>query len=150
MTGTAPTGSAAPDLPIARRWRESRGTLEQLCGLLEHIADDLPHASAFECRDAARRLRSDLPAHHAIVAELIEAVRGNLGPAARRIADQVALEQIEDEGLAEEIASELDPAAISITAATAERLGYMLRCFFNGCRRTLFIESLLLNPGAAA
>jgi len=120
----------------------------QLCDALEAVADDLPR----------------LPAE-ADVALLGRRLAGfaDIGQAEDRIFARLALENsAEAEGLAEAVARwrlldalhAQDLADILVAgdsdedACRTDRLAYMLRCFFEGCRRTIALrETAILLLG---
>lgn len=121
---------------------EQHGRLARLCDELEGIADSLPRACPKRCGLTAIELQTLVPNHHAFEAEVLsDLLSAEQGDLLRRIIDQHA----EDEGLAFEIALALEPIGEGATAEQPETLGYMLRCFFNSCRRSMLVEELALR-----
>ncbi len=142
MSSVAPNHFAirASSEPLARLL-DQHARLGGLCDRLEAIADDLPRACPSRCIRAAAELQSLVPDHHAFEA----AVLGKLLPATRGdLLARILRQHDEDEGLALEIAHELEPAGEGRPVADAERLGYMLRGFFTSCRRSMLIEELAI------
>lgn len=113
-----------------------------LCQELEQIADTLPApASASLCRDVIIALAN----HHGTMAQhcaatLTPALNGPWQPLAKRIAAM----QAEQEGLGQEISLALDHMARTQKVESPDMLGYMLRAWFEGCKRLVVIEELAL------
>jgi hypothetical protein len=125
---------------------EQHSRLGQLCDTLESIADDLPHACPQRCEKARVALETLVPEHHRFEARVFgNLLAGQGGGLLKRILDQHG----EDEGLAFEIALALEPIAAGLPPEQPETLGYMLRCFFNSCRRSMLVEELALRAAGA-
>lgn len=112
--------------------------LGALCDLLETIADDLPRACPQRSARAAAELETLVPEHHAFEAGVLARL---LGQHRSDLLARILRQHSEDEGLAFEIALALQQAA----APDPETLGYMLRCFFNNCRRSMLVEELAMR-----
>lgn len=121
-----------------------RAEARALCAALERVADALPALPAAEqaaalCAaltrfDDARQLR-------------IEQLAGKLtgrssGPIAKVILAHIRACHSLDSIHALDLASALDEAVRD--EASTPALGYMLRCFFDGCRRAMMFEQLAL------
>ncbi|MCA3256144.1 MAG: hemerythrin domain-containing protein [Alphaproteobacteria bacterium] len=114
--------------------------MDALCALLEEIADSLPRPQADACTEAIERLERFVPVH----------VRHDDDVFARLIGDVHLRERLtgqhnEDLGLSQELSLALEPLAAGGTTDDPDALGYMLRCFFNGCRRSMLVEELAIQ-----
>lgn len=130
---------------VARRFAQlyaEHGRLGALCDLLEAIADDLPRACPTRCDRAAAELETLVPQHHAFEEKILTEV---LPPQRRDLLDRILGQHAEDEGLAYELAMALEPIGHGATPEQPETLGYMLRCFFHSCRRSMLVEELALQ-----
>ncbi|UFN49965.1 hemerythrin domain-containing protein [Roseomonas sp. OT10] len=121
--------------------------LRALCDRLEGLADRLPALPAAEERGRiARQLATLVPCHQAME----RAVLDDLFPEAREdplghaLLDRIASQHALDELHAQDLGAVLDAADASGPPGGAAALGYMLRCFFDGCRRALAFEELSL------
>ena len=114
--------------------------IDRLCGLLEAIADTLPHPSDQDCRTAVQLLDVLIPAHMAREAGILS--RRLSDPALR---DRIAEQHHQDLGLAQELSLALEGPAAGTSPDSPDMLGYMLRCFFNGQRRSMLVEELALR-----
>lgn len=126
------------------RLLDGHDRLGSLCDLLEAIADDLPRACPERCGRAAAELEATVPAHHAFERDVLalSAVRSDLS-------DRILRHHAEDEGLAFEIVAVLEPLRDGAPVVAAETLGYMLRCFFYSCRRSMLIAELAIRADAS-
>lgn len=122
----------------------------RLCDCLERIADGLPdHIDRALCATVALSLRVDLPTHH-----LDE--EGGLFPLLeqRAVPDdnletllaRLSLEHATDESFADEILEALDALTYGHRPVHPDTLGYMLRGFFETCRRHLVWENAIVLP----
>lgn len=137
------------DLAVERRLRsiyEQHSRLAALCDDLETIADDLPRACPQRCRRAVESLESMVAEHHA--AE-IDTLRELLAEDRSDLLERIVHQHGEDEGLAAEIASALEPAVAGGVPEDPETLGYMLRCFFNNYRRSMLVEELAIRSATS-
>lgn len=130
---------------VARLYAD-HGRLGELCDQLEAIADDLPRACPTRCSRAAAQLTALVPAHHAFEFGVLAEV---LGAGRRELLERILAQHAEDEGLALEIAMALEPLSAGAAPEEPVTLGYMLRCFFNNCRRTMLVEELALQAALA-
>ena len=121
---------------------EEHSRLDALCDLLEAIADDLPRPCPGYCSRAAAELETLVPRHHAFEAEVLADL---LAPQQRDLLDRILGQHAEDEGLAFELAMALEPIGAGAPVEQPETLGYMLRCFFNNCRRSMLVEELAIR-----
>ena len=125
---------------------------EQLCDMLEAIADGLPgDIDKRQCREAASALKFDLPLHHrdeeqCLFPPLLE--RGAATGSLAEVLDQLSREHAKDESFASEVVECLEALAEGGTARTPDMLGYMLRGFFEGYRRHIHWENTLVMPAA--
>ena len=119
-----------------------------ICDELEEIADSLPfETDPARCMNMARTLKPALATIHAFE-------EGRFFPFAARKGDfgetfdavRLLLEQNhrEDEGFAEELSEALADCGLCVAGRDAETTGYMLRGFFEGLRRHVALERLLL------
>jgi hypothetical protein len=114
--------------------------LDALCALLEEIADSLPRPRAEACAEAVERLDRFMPEH----------VRHDDDVFTRVIMDAHLRERLmgqhnEDLGMSQELSLALEPLAAGRISEDSDALGYMLRCFFNGCRRSMLVEELAIQ-----
>ncbi len=125
---------------------------EQLCDMLEAIADGLPgNIDRRQCREAASALKFDLPLHHrdeeqCLFPPLLE--RGAATGSLAEVLDQLSQEHAKDESFASEVVESLEALAEGGTARNPDMLGYMLRGFFEGYRRHIHWENTLVLPSA--
>ena len=142
--------SATPPINLAERAAARRlsklfdehSRLASLCNELEKIADDLPRACPARSRRAAAELANLVPEHFAFERELFSALLKARQP---DLLDRILEQHYEDEGLAGEIAEALESLGDGAEAPDPETLGYMLRCFFNNCRRSMLVEELAMR-----
>ncbi len=120
--------------------------MDALCAMLERIADELPRACPTRCRRVSALLETFVAAHHRyeepVLAELLAAEEISRGGA---LLSRIIAQHHEEEGLAQEILLALEPLCEGRAVKTPETLGYMLRCFFNNCRRSMLVEELALQ-----
>ena len=131
---------------VAQRYEE-HSRLGALCDLLEAIADDLPRPCSRYCSRAVAELETAVPQHHAFEAKVLSDL---LATDHRNLLDRILGQHAEDEGLAFELAMALEPIGAGAPVEQPETLGYMLRCFFNNCRRSMLVEELAIravHPG---
>ena len=127
---------------------QSHSALLDLCLRLEEIADSLPHPDRQLCLHAARMLPPLVARAHKVEEDV-------LFPALMRDAalltdmpatlDRLRLEHCEDECFAEEVQDELLALGRGDAHLVLEATGYMLRGFFEGLRRHIAQERLLLD-----
>lgn len=116
--------------------------LHSLCAVLEDIADDLPTPPAPPlCRALISAIaQSHGPGAMACTHMLGQSLQGPYGGLRQRIAAM----QAEQEGLGQEIILALEHLARTIAVDAPDMLGYMLRAWFEGCKRLILIEELAL------
>lgn len=143
------TTSASERAAAARRTELAgrHARLASLCELLEEIADDLPRACPSRCHRAATALQTLLPEHHAFTRELFSRLLSKTQP---DVLENIVRQQGEEEGLGLEIVQALGAWPDGAGVPDPETLGYMLRCFFNGCRRSMLVEELALRSAEPA
>lgn len=125
---------------------DQHSRLAALCDRLEAIADDLPRACPTRCRRAAAELVTLVPEHHAVERELLSSLLKSRQP---DLLGRILQQHNEDEGLAGEIAEALEALVDGAKEPDPETVGYMLRCFFNNCRRSMLVEELAIRSMAA-
>ena len=121
-----------------------------LCADLEHIADNLPNLpSADGVRRIGERLAGYADRHLPQETDLFQRLSGDTVPApAARILKEIQHNHAVDAMLADDLSVELGRLSGAPRAVPAGELAYMLRCFFDGCRRAMAYEELaLLNLG---
>jgi len=132
------------EVGLAERIRERLGTharLRELCDRLEAMADDLPDRP---CPLESRKLVAELTAllHRQEDDSLLRLLlEGREGPGmhqalAARIRSQHVTDLVH--------AQDLESALLEAREGDMQALGYMLRCFFLGCRRALAFEELAI------
>ncbi|MGQ0485961.1 MAG: hemerythrin domain-containing protein [Hyphomicrobiales bacterium] len=125
---------------------------QQLCDMLEAIADGLPDdIDRRQCREVVAALKFDLPLHHrdeeqCLFPLLLE--RGAATGSLAEVLDRLADEHATDEGFAGEVVESLEALIHTGTARNPGMLGYMLRGFFEGYRRHIHWENVLVMPAA--
>lgn len=124
----------------------------ELCDVLEHLADGLPHDVDMSlARVAIAILRNGVPQHTAFEEELFFPLlrRRTEGDATfQLILDQLESEHECDESYTEEIAAELERLIETGNARNPEMLGYMLRGYFVSHRRHVEWENATVIPMA--
>lgn len=129
--------------------------LRALCDRLERMADALPELPPPEVRnDLAWELAVLLPGHLASERTLLEGLAAEAGDArlGQAILGQIASLHALDEMHAQDLSQALHEP--DLPAGGAATLGYMLRCFFDGCRRAMAFGELgvaaLVRPRLSA
>ncbi|MBB5694982.1 hemerythrin domain-containing protein [Muricoccus pecuniae] len=118
--------------------------LRALCDRLEAMADGLPGLPPEEERHAlARQLTTLLTPHHKREALLLEDLLPEDGaaPMERALLERIRGQHVADAVHAQDLAAVLETAS---GEGDGQALGYMLRCFFDGCRRALAFEELTI------
>ena len=126
------------------------GLHQDLCDLLEEIADSLPNrVDGKKARQAANALKNDLPLHHRIEEEALFPLlvkyaddEDNVGEIVARLND----EHVVDESFAEELIEVLENLARGKSLEDANMFGYMLRGFFENYRRHIMWENSVVLP----
>lgn len=151
-------GAAPWDHPVAKgaAWHvidevdvvglvSDHAVLDRLCDRLEQHADWLPKRPSAREADALRAdLRVALGRHvvreERLFTRLFAASLSQ--PLCHTLIDQVAARHTECLAQAEDIVAALQPDSAAVPCA--EAFGYMLRCFFAGCRQAMAFEELAL------
>jgi len=126
------------------------GQHQDLCDLLEEIADSLPNrVDCKKARQAADALKFDLPLHHRIEEDALFPLlvkyaedEDNVGEIVARLND----EHVVDESFAEELIEVLERLARGKSLEDANMFGYMLRGFFENYRRHIMWENSVVLP----
>ncbi len=126
------------------------GLHQDLCDLLEEIADSLPNrVDGKKARQAANALKNDLPLHHRIEEEALFPLlmkyaddEDNVDEIVARLND----EHVVDESFAEELVEVLENLARGKSLEDANMFGYMLRGFFENYRRHIMWENSVVLP----
>jgi hypothetical protein len=122
---------------------EARGAL---CAELERVADALPALPApARIRRICHQIESTTT-HFRRVETMLEALApGDTMPLASDMLDSLAGMHFMDALHGEDLIAILWDSTARGAVARPGELGYMLRCFFDGCRRVAALESLLLT-----
>lgn len=121
-----------------------------LCADLERIADNLPDLpSAHDVQHIEQRLSGYADRHLPQETELFRRLSGDAASSpAARILKEIRHNHAVDAMHADDLSIELRRLSGASRAVPAGELAYMLRCFFDGCRRAMAYEELaLLNLG---
>ncbi|MBO1073861.1 hemerythrin domain-containing protein [Roseomonas marmotae] len=126
---------------------EEHAALRNLCDRLERIADDLPRQPAAEERQAVIRDLQSLMGRHqqredAFLSSLLRG-QGST-PLERGLLARIRWHHAQDEMHARDLSCALQAARPEGFPIGAEAMGYMLRCFFDGCRRAMAFEELAI------
>lgn len=118
--------------------------LARLCDELEVFADHLPAPTSFGFVTTLRRIERLLPLRHRHARELFESMDASGGPQqAPKLMKRVLAHHLEDEDLLDDLLEAI--SASPGTSLPANTLGYMLRCFFSGCRRAMLLDEQILH-----
>lgn len=119
---------------------------ELLCKDLEAVADHLPELLPLhEIRRLCERITRITSTHFARAEEIIERVTPRRGYAPHQLEMVRYMHQL-DELHAQDLISELWAYVAHRKGCSAGQLAYMLRCYFDGCRRAMALkESLIAN-----
>ena len=148
-------GGEAPAVRFCHGWQArtdvaigallaDHAVLRTLCDRLEALADGLPGLPpGGERYAAAEALTGLLPAHQRRESRLLDSLLPLAGrPAvARALLDRIRCQHVADRVHAQDLVAALEEAP---GGGDADALGYMLRCFFDGCRRALAFEELAM------
>jgi hypothetical protein len=145
-------------VPFCRRWHvihevdlvrlaADHSVLRRLCNELEACADALPFTvSPRQLQSLCQGLRDFVARYEAVDEMLLKTMFG------RDLADQLThalLSLVQgrhaaDASHALDLITALDPKAVDHERFSVEALAYMLRCFFDGCRRAMDFEELTI------
>jgi hemerythrin-like domain-containing protein len=122
------------------------GEQRQLCSMLERIADELPAVPSHAMMlDVGQRLSSYAQRHFPLEARLFVRLAGQANcPTSERILKEIGHNHAIDAIHADDLAAALQRLSGSTRPAHPGELAYMLRCFFDGCRRAIAFEELAL------
>ncbi|UAK25964.1 hemerythrin domain-containing protein [Sphingomonas nostoxanthinifaciens] len=147
----------ASKVSFARRWHviaeidlmrlmADHAAISQLCDALEMVADLLPERpSAATAEQIAEGLETLLRTHNPQEERLMEAMfaRDLSEPLTHSLLDHIHARHVACAVQAQDLAAALRVGA-SEEAIAPDALGYMLRCFFEGCRDAMVIEQLAI------
>jgi len=123
---------------------------QDLCDLLEEIADSLPNrVDGKKARQAANALKNDLPLHHRIEEDAFFPLLEKYAEDEDNVGEIVArlnAEHVVDESFAEELVEVLENLARGKSLEDANMVGYMLRGFFENYRRHIMWENSVVMP----
>lgn len=120
---------------------------ERLCMRLEACADQLPERPAPAESDAlCAALQSRILDHVNREDRLIAAMFAHdlRDPLCRALLDHIHTRHVACTVLAQDLIAAIDATALGHRAICPEALGYMLRCFFEGCRAVMALEELAI------
>ena len=141
---------AINELDLARLLAEHR-KLDTLCDLLEACADALPARSTLAqsivlCEKLAALIDLHERGGTTLFHEMFEPDLHR--PLTNALLDHIGARYAVDSANAQDLIAALDPASEEASRFPAEVLGYMLRCFFDGCRLAMdFTELAILTLG---
>ncbi len=132
-------------------WLQREHRLQQeLCGVLEEIADALPGpVDPARVEFANAILRASVPRHIAIQQQLLFPLlrqRALADDEIDTLIEQITADNAADEVLAHDTADQLEAAVESGRARKPDMLAYMLRGLFEGRRRHIAWEMSVLIP----
>lgn len=118
----------------------------RLCALLEDMADALPDLPFNGILDrVGQQLAEFARRHQPLEIELFHRLAGaGTCPTATRVLKEIRYYHAIDAIHAEDLAAELKQLSGSARVVCPGELAYMLRCFFDGCRRAIAFEELSL------
>jgi hypothetical protein len=118
----------------------------RLCALLEQIADELPDLpSEATAQHIGQELSRFARRHLPLETELFIHLCGGIDcPSSERTLHEVRQNHAIDALHADDLSVELRRLSGSSRATHPGELAYMLRCFFDGCRRAMAFEELAL------
>ena len=145
-------------VPFARRWHviheldlaplmADHVALRALCDALEACADQLP--APLSCDEVARLcsgLQARIDRHEAEEDSFLLTMfaRDSRDPLTSALLDHVHARHAADAAHAHDLIVALEARDENGAVACGETLGYMLRCFFDGCRRAMDFEELTI------
>lgn len=130
-----------PELQLSLKLAHAE--MQDLCEMLESIADSLPHSlNAATCAKATETLEVLVKRVHAFEeAEIFpKYAAANPAPSTQEMLDRLREEHCVDECYAEELSDALRRVSSSTDPISPDTLGYMLRGFFEAMRRHLAFE----------
>lgn len=142
-----------PISEVSRELSHCHQAQAALCDLLESIADDLPenpkNVDRQRCLSAARQIFPTVKKAHDFEEQklfpLLESLQGPSESLTKSL-ERLRFEHWEDESYAEEVTDSLIEFGRGEGTTDGEKLGYMLRGFFEGLRRHMAFETEHLLP----
>ncbi len=129
--------------------RNSHDELLALCGRLEEIADSLPaNIDRQLCLHVARAVQPAIMRAHALEESILFpalAAENALLADMPAVLERLRVEHCEDECFAEEVQDELLALGRGDSRLVLDATGYMLRGFFEGIKRHVAQEQMLLG-----
>lgn len=142
-----------PFSEVSRELSRCHQAQAALCDLLESIADDLPEdptaVDRQRCLSAARQIFPTVKKAHDFEEQRLFPLLLSLhdeSDSLNKSLERLRFEHWEDESYAEEVTEGLIEFGRGESTADSERLGYMLRGFFEGLRRHMAFETEHLLP----
>ncbi|AOH85508.1 hypothetical protein AWL63_17760 [Sphingomonas panacis] len=120
---------------------------ERLCARLEACADQLPQRPApAEIGDLCAALQSSIVDHVESEDRFLATMFAHdlRDPLCHALLDHIHTRHVACTVLAQDLIASLDATAPGHRTICAEALGYMLRCFFDGCRAAMAFEELAI------
>lgn len=149
---------AGSHIPFANRWHvideidlmrlvADHTATERLCVRLESCADGLPERPASdEIDDLCERLQTCILDHVESEDRLLAAMfaREMADPLCHALIDQIHARHAACTVLAQDLIATMIADAAGQRTICSEALGYMLRCFFEGCRAAMAFKELAI------
>jgi hemerythrin-like domain-containing protein len=135
------TSVLQPELQLSLKLAHSE--MQDLCEMLEGIADSLPHnLNAGTCSKAAATLEPLVKRVHVFEEQEVfpKYAAANPGPSTTEMLARLREEHCVDECYAEELSDALRRVSSASDPISPDTLGYMLRGFFEAMRRHLAFE----------
>jgi hypothetical protein len=145
-------------VPFARRWHvideidliglvADHGAIERLCVRLEGCADQLPKRPAADavadlCAALQARVLDHLDREDRLLVAMFARELHN--PLCRALVDSIHSRHVGCAVLAQDLIATLKAHSAGQRTICADALGYMLRCFFDGCRAAMAFEELAI------
>ena len=146
---TASLATAEEDdmcVPLRAQLQDDHDARGALCTELESMADGLP---TLPCPGRVRRLCNQIEAvtsfHFRRADAILVAAAAGLGvPPVPEMLERLRDMHVMDATHGEDLVTVLWDSTARGAVARPGEFGYMLRCFFDGCRRTIALEDTLL------
>jgi hypothetical protein len=142
-----PTQDDSLSAPLRAQLQDDHDARGALCAELESLADGLP---ALPAPARVRRLCNQIETvtllhFRRADAILVEAATGLDIPPVRDTLEQLRDMHLMDAMHGEDLITTLWDSTARGTIARPGEFGYMLRCFFDGCRRAIALESMMMT-----
>ncbi|CAN5222907.1 hypothetical protein BH09PSE3_BH09PSE3_10500 [soil metagenome] len=145
-------------VPFCRQWHvihevdlvrlaADHAMLRRLCNELEACADALPLSlSPQQLQSLCQRLREFVAKYEVADEVLLKTIFGRnpTDKLTRSLICHIQARHAADAAHAHDLITALDPQAADHDRFSVEALAYMLRCFFDGCRRAMDFEELTI------